>query len=48
MQNLLIQLKAAAEETRLRILTICAYSELTVTEPHPCPRAKPAQSFSPS
>ena len=32
MQNLLLQLKAAAEETRLRILTICAYSELTVTE----------------
>ncbi|MGB0630292.1 MAG: ArsR/SmtB family transcription factor [Alphaproteobacteria bacterium] len=32
MHDLLIQLKAAAEETRLRILAICAHGELTVTE----------------
>ena len=32
MEDLLAQLKAAAEETRLRILAICAYGELTVTE----------------
>ena len=32
MHDLLVQLKAAAEETRLRILAICAYGELTVTE----------------
>ena len=32
MNTLLKQLKAAAEETRLRILAICAYAELTVTE----------------
>ncbi len=32
MNELLKQLKAAAEETRLRILAICAYAELTVTE----------------
>ena len=32
MDQLLKQLKAAAEETRLRILAICAYAELTVTE----------------
>ncbi|NBP72892.1 MAG: ArsR family transcriptional regulator [Alphaproteobacteria bacterium] len=32
MHDLLIQLKAAAEETRLRILAICAGGELTVSE----------------
>ena len=32
MNELLKKLKAAAEETRLRILAICAYAELTVTE----------------
>ena len=31
MQDLLLQLKAAAED-KARILAICAYSELTVTE----------------
>ena len=32
MQDLLTQLKAIAEETRLRILAICTHGELTVTE----------------